>query len=160
MTAVQFWCVATVNGQTAEWLSLLEVGANGVHLGVSRSGAWLVGDATDCIPVGSTSAGVRLLPLLEMEPGSTHRAITDSLRDHDVSVDGGPNLPILVAIMAALAGRSQYWADLALTWLGVVEPTPDVLAALEAVVNERWASQRLRHGAQKILRRSKASTGD
>jgi len=73
-------------------------------------------------------------------------------------VDAGPELPIRVAIMAALAGRSQYWADLALAWLAVVEPTPDILAALEAIANECWGSQRFRHGVQKILHRSKIST--
>src|SRR5688572_2821383 len=145
MTKELSWRITLVEGQATEWYPALEIGTSGVALGVSREGGWLVGDDNECIRVGSTSTGVRLLPLLERDPEPTRAAIEEFVKNCEVSVEGGPDFPVHVAVREALTGRAKYWADLALTWLGVVDPPPEILTSLEKAMSEPWASQRFKH---------------
>src|SRR5687768_16273379 len=107
MKAERSWQVSTVDGRAEEWLPLVTL--SGVALGVSRGGTWLVGNHDGCIPVSSPSAGVRLLALLEKEPLPTKLEIDELISAHEIPVDRGAELPILVAVMQALRGPMSYW---------------------------------------------------
>ena len=147
------WTSVIVNGNPEEWLPVMKFAISGLSIGISKHGAWLVGSSNECVPVDSGTA-TRILPILEMDPGLSKAQLINAIMNQAISpasLQGGIELPFLIAVQAAIEGNSEYWADLALDWLGTLTPSPEILESLEGLVNARWASQRTRHRAHRIL---------
>ncbi|WP_256970172.1 hypothetical protein, partial [Pseudomonas aeruginosa] len=64
--------------------------------------------------------------------------------------------PSLNVVLAGLDSESDYWIGLALSWIeqGGVEVSDVLLARLEGVVEGRSASQKNRHKAFSVLRKT------
>ena len=98
------WRTTQFEGTVEEWYPAVNLGTSGLALGVSRGGIWLVGDNSECVRVNSSSAGVRLLPLLEGNAEATKEAIGEAVESCHVPLAESLDLPVHVALKAALAG--------------------------------------------------------
>ncbi len=141
-----------VDGKADRWVPVLRIGDAGETVGLSEAGDWLVGDARGCFRLPSAAAGMALLPVLAGPPDvflSRLRSAVLELGIHAPVVD---DFPIALAMDTALAGRSVYWADLALAWVGAVPITPGLRELLRALSEASWAPPSSRQVAQRKLR--------
>lgn len=152
MSTEASWRATFVEGCATEWIPLVEIGSSGMAIGVSRDGIWLVGDSAEGVPVSSHAGALRILPVLEEPPEATIQELAAFVASYQGTVESVPERPLLAAIKTGLTGGSDYWADLAVTWLRFLKPSSEISEILEKLVSQPWASQKTRHAARRILR--------
>jgi hypothetical protein len=147
------WEATQVEGARVEWMPIVAL-APGTALGLSRAGEWLVGGDDDCLPLTSPRAGVRLLVLLERGQLRVRTQLLDCLATTTPAFDPHPDLevPIAAAIRACLGSGMPYWASLALDWLAVSPSAGPFDALLQDVSKAGWATQAIRHRANRLRR--------
>ena len=145
------WKLTNVDGVNADWLPIVDLSSSAA-LGVSRAGEWLVGTDEDCLPVTSPRAGVRLLALLERG----QLRVRTQLHGWFATVEARPDIevPIEAAIRAGLDSGSKHWAALALDWISASSSASSFAEPLRQVSAAAWATQQIRHRAQRLLRQA------
>lgn len=96
---------------------------------------------------------VGLLPCLERP----YSVIVAELSDRETDMSRSPGsltaqVPLVAIPHAAVESKSNYWAELALAWLGDMPSSEVVIATLESLENADWAAQGIRHRARRIRR--------
>ncbi|MFJ9371320.1 hypothetical protein ACIRRA_43915 [Nocardia sp. NPDC101769] len=97
---------------------------------------------------------VGLLPLLELDPDQVMLTVDQKERERGWT-PGIISTLILPAdlLRTAVSMRSEYWTDLALGWIASLRSIEQASETLTGLATASWASQNIRHRAQKLLNR-------
>jgi hypothetical protein len=145
---------STKKGVDGDWVPILHLGHE-AWLGLLRDDLF-VGDLEGPKRQVDSAEPTGLLPCLE-RPFSV---VLAEIRDREAELLWPPGsliarVPLAVIPHAAVASKSNYWADLALAWLGEMPDSVVDSSALERLEKADWASQSIRHRARRMRRQKK-----
>jgi len=132
---------------------------DGLKLGVHRKGGWYARFRDEWVLFDAEYKCVHLLPVLEFDRDEFFAFLNRAEILFPDYASGIKNFPMLLLFRLAFCGRcSDYWAELAMTWLER-DPChqPSLKADLEELSVNKLKPQRLRHRARKIARRLSAN---
>lgn len=141
-------------GQDTEWLPILEIGPTGQLVGVTRTQEWVSTrrDGFVAFPTVDIKEMLLFLRLVELEPRAFFEAIGNALVELGLSRELLEKFPTRELIDFSLNTRSNHWILHALRWIETLDRSLEHLPALREIVNGRWAEQRLRHRARRLLK--------
>jgi hypothetical protein len=149
------WTVSQTEDGQVRWLPLVSISKSGIWLGINRAGAWVLGRIEGKAAVSSLWLPQAWLTILESEESVIQSELAAAASRYDLPSEAlAERLPINEVLTMALAEPSEHWAGRAVAWLDSREIHGDHVALLRRLATARWASQRTRQSASRLLRNS------
>ncbi|WP_143074256.1 hypothetical protein [Roseateles sp. YR242] len=135
----------------SQQFKVLEI-SNGVRVGCSESGKWLVEAKNGVFPLQETTDFWRVVVLLERKYSDVKSMFEEFAHE---CAPSSP-FPYWRLVGAGLGFKTEQWASLALNWVPELQPEELLLIkpALEDVASSKWASQKSRQLADKFAKRA------
>ncbi len=134
-----------------EWIPLGLQFRNDTELGISRHGFWTVGNKKMAREIVEDDALVPLLVCLEIPPEDFEVQLLRCLEQSGIPRAAFDVFPKALLIDAGIRSSLPYWAELAMNW---AEQSPRASVSPEALASlakAKWATQRLRQRARRLL---------
>jgi hypothetical protein len=148
------WISSLIHGteKSEQWLSIVRLPEDEIILGFSKSGYWII-DRNEYIHILREGSNLRdLLPILKKPISEVNYLITEELLKKGFSADLCETFPFLDLTLAGLKSKSDFWASLAIDWIEKFSSDEAVKIELNQVFESKWASQRTKQKANKILK--------
>jgi len=125
-----------------------------VRLGISDDRRWVLQTNDGLIHLDEADNLTGLLPLLERSPSDVHSSLVRTLSAHHLPEALAENFPTEELIVFGLNAWGKHWPIMALHWAEARPATDAVAAVLRRIVDE-GRTQKIRHGAKRLLARWK-----
>jgi hypothetical protein len=139
-------------GRELRWIPLIRIKSSEPWIGTTELCHWVVEGNGDVIPIDHAHM-LPLLHCLEAPIEEFMAALSKAIDQFSIGGVQVQEFPYYGLIDFALRSKSDYWADLALQWLETLPLARTRNDALHAIVKSRWATQKTRYHAQRILAR-------
>jgi hypothetical protein len=150
-----------VGGGSLRWAPLEQITESKMWIGLTPHGFWAIGRPSVSATSIEHEPSIAWLTLLELE----HQEVVDKLRSISLRLGVkvkedilASSLPIGDAIYMALIGKSPRWAEMALERLSdphaEIGLEPRFIEPLKQIAESRVPSQRARHQAARLVRKS------
>lgn len=148
------WDTAEVEDGHVYWLPLLQISASDLWLGLDEDGDWTLGRIGGRVTTSAASnppqPWMTMLDMSEEDFRDRLRSAADRFQlPNDVLQDA---VPVDDVIVMAIQSRSKHWAERAIIWMHAHSLREKDVWLIRELVGARWATQRTRHGARRILK--------
>jgi hypothetical protein len=147
------WTISQAEDGEVRWLPLVSISKSGLWLGINQVGAWVLGRIGGSAAVASPWLPQAWLTILDSEESVIKAELAAAAYRYDLPGELiAERLPIDEVLTMALAEPSEHWAGRAVAWLTSRDIHRDHVALLGRLATARWASQRTRQTASRLLR--------
>lgn len=134
------------------WLSVANLHSKGLVVGLTDDGYWVEGIGNRVIRFSEEIMPVPLLPCLERPQAEVASSLVAGLEAAGLSQEISEYFPFERIVLCGLNIGLDSWAALSLQWLETMPPSKKLADALSVVTNSKWASQKVRHAAKRLLK--------
>ncbi|MDY6785790.1 MAG: hypothetical protein SW833_25105 [Cyanobacteriota bacterium] len=147
------WEISKIRGtdKLDNWTPIVEDSENEICLGIAKSGYWVSTRGKFIVPLLENNILRDLLPYFKKTRSKTTLLLRKSLEERGFPGGIEQSFPIDTLISSGLKFESDYWAGLALNWIEGMTVNEEIQIELQKVVVAKWASQKTRHRARKLL---------
>lgn len=138
---------------TILWFPLVEISFDR-WIGLSNKGDWITQGFDDKVSIISQDNLVPFLPCLEHDKSMFMSSLSEGLKEYNIERESNEIFPTKNLIVCGLISGSDYWATLAVKWLEDLYIDDELKELLKKLLSSKWASQKLRHKVQKLLKRN------
>lgn len=133
----------------------MEFGPYESVLGISFNGYWVVKTKNGLHIMSEASSFWKLVILLEEPIEEVKKKMSEALNLMNIKVNINNLFPFVEIVRAGFNFGTKHWAEMAFQWYDKL-PTnkkKELEELLVSIKNAKWATQQLRHKAQKELKR-------
>lgn len=123
-----------------------------IFTGISELGYWVIEYNNNILLLSDDKYLRDLLPCLKKSFNQLSRQIDEELTKKQIPLEAKNTFPYQELILAGLKSKSEFWAELALKWLGDIEIDNRIKEQLHQITQAKWASQKTKQKASKFLR--------
>ena len=133
------------------WVSVLCIDNPEINVGILQDGRWVVEGKNGLYALNESKSHIKIMALLEKPLNSISDSITSVFKLSSFDVTVYDIFPFVDVVKAGLEQGSEYWAELAFKWFEdlPIEKKVYLKDSLVGITNAKWASQKLRHKAER-----------
>lgn len=140
------------------WLPLVQISTTGIWLGFDRKGVWTLGRLDGEVQSSAETLPSSWVTILDSDEKTVRAKLDDAAARFGLSPENVQNLvPVENVLTVAIRSRSSHWAERAVHWMSGRGVSQEHLKLLRELSSARWANQRTRHIARRLVKTSELS---
>ncbi|MEV0982658.1 hypothetical protein [Streptomyces sp. NPDC049915] len=151
------WIVSSYPDQSGavEWLPLVQISVTGIWLGLDRRAVWTLGRIEGAVESSAENIPSSWVTILDGDEKSFRVALNAAAERLGLSSKKLQKLiPVEEILTMAIRSRSSHWVERAVHWMSERHISGEHLQLLQELSTAKWANQRTRHMARRLVKAS------
>ncbi|MFG3505587.1 hypothetical protein ACGF5F_08710 [Streptomyces sp. NPDC047821] len=131
----------------------MQISTTGIWLGFDRKGVWTLGRLEGSVESSAETMPSSWVTILDTDEKSLRAGLGAAAERFRLSPENVQNLvPIDDVLTMAIRSRSGHWVERAVHWMSNRAISREHLEILQELSTAKWANQRVRHIARRLVK--------